>query len=240
MREIGIGDAARNNAAWCDAVCSAHGSPGEFSGSHWLSRAPTPPYYPNLVTLDAALAPAMAAVRELDQARPSASWAVKDSFGVLPLEQAGFRLLFEAEWIHRPALLGRPRELSACGDWFRVESESALSAWEAARGESLGQPRVLLPALLGRSEIAILAALGTGGTIAAGVIANRTENAVGLSNRFVSGKSSRPIRAECIEAAAAAFPGLPLVGYEAAQELAECRALGFASLGPLRVWIKEA
>lgn len=38
MPEIGIADAARNNAAWCDAVCSAHGAPGELRDSHWLTR----------------------------------------------------------------------------------------------------------------------------------------------------------------------------------------------------------
>jgi len=238
MREVGVADAARNNAAWCDAVCSAHGNPGEFCESHWLTRAATPPYYPNLVTLDSAVAPALAAVGALEEARPSASFSVKDSFAVLPLERAGFRLLFAAEWIHRPTPLGRARERSLPSRWFRVESESALSAWEAAWGESLGQPRVFLPALLGRSEIAILARLGTGDAIAAGVIANRTENAVGLTNLFVGGEDSHSVRAVCIEAATAAFPGLPLVGYEAAPDLAEFRALGFVSLGPLRVWVK--
>lgn len=239
MSEIGVADAARNNAAWCDAVCSAHGRPGEFLDSHWLTRAPAPPYYPNLVTLHPALAPAMAAVRELDEARPSASWAVKDSFGVLPLERAGFRLLFGAEWIVRPVPLAPPRPRFISGHWCKVRSESALSAWEEAWGESLGQPRVFLPALLGRSEIAILAALDRGGGITAGVVANRTENAVGLSNFFVHGEMGGSLRAECIEAAADAFPNLPLIGYEAGQNLAESYALGFSSLGSLRVWLKE-
>ena len=93
MSQIRVADAARNNAAWCDAVCSAHGHPGELSDSHWLNRAPAPPFYPNLVTLDRAPGPALAAVQELEAAPPSASWAVKDSFAVLPLERAGFRLL---------------------------------------------------------------------------------------------------------------------------------------------------
>ena len=238
MSEIGVAAAARNNAAWCDAVCSAHGSPGEFSASHWLSRAPVPPYYPNLVTLDPALEPALAAVRELDQAPPSASFAVKDSFAVLPLEQAGFRLLFDAEWIFRPALRDRPPR-SPGGRWVRVETEPALAAWEAAWGESLGQPRIFRPALLRRSEIAILAALGGDGRLTAGVVAHRTDRVVGLSNLFVRGEEGGSLRAECIEAAMEAFPGLPLVGYEAGDDLAQSRALGFASLGALRVWVKE-
>jgi hypothetical protein len=235
MSEIGAADAARNNAAWCDAVCGAHGCPGEHSGSHWLTRAPTPPGYPNLVTLEPAVAPAMAAVRELERVRPSEAWAVKDSFSVLPLEPAGFRLLFEAEWIVRPAQLARPGE---GGRWIRVRSEPGLAAWEAAWGESASMPRVFLPALLGRSEIAILAALDAEGAVAAGVVANWSGNAVGLSN-FFAREEREALRAGCVEAAQREFPGLSLVGYESGQDLAESRALGFLPLGSLRVWLRE-
>ena len=35
-----------------------------------------------------------------------------------------------------------------------------------------------------------------------------------------------------------AFPGLPLVGYEAGDDHAEMLELGFGALGPLRVWVK--
>ena len=62
---------------------------------------------------------------------------------------------------------------------------------------------------------------------------------MGLSNFFVHGKERSSARAGCIDAAADVFPGLPLVGYEAGQSLAESRAVGFASLGSLRVWIDE-
>jgi len=238
MSEIGVADAARNNAAWCDAVCSAHGASGEFSDSHWLTRAPAPPYHPNLVTLGPASGPALAAVRELDEARPAAAWAVKDSFAVLPLGPVGFRVLFAAEWIARPAL-ARPTGRRFPVGRLRVETESALSAWEAAWGESRGQARVFLPALLRRTDIAFLAALDGGGAIRGGVVANRTESAVGLSNIFAHGEGAARLRAACIEAASDAFPGLPLVGYEAGRALEESRALGFASLGPLRVWSRE-
>ena len=240
MSELGVADAARSNAAWCDAVCSAHGSPGRLHPAYWLTRGPAPPYYPNLVTLDPAVEPALTAARELGEARPSASWAVKDSFGVLPLEQLGFRLLFEAEWIVRPAAPGRPGRGARRGRWRRVETESALSSWEAAWGESLGQPRVFLPALLRRSDVAILAAVDGDGVVTAGVAAHRTDEAVGLSNFFARGDDEGALRAECIEAAGDAFPGLPFVGYEAGRRLEESRARGFASIGALRVWAKDA
>jgi hypothetical protein len=235
VSEIGAADAARNNAAWCDAVCGAHGCPGELSATHWLTRAPTPPGYPNLVTLEPAAAPAMAAVRELERARPPAGWAVKDSFSVLSLETAGFRVLFEADWIVLRPQLARCRE---GGRWIRVRSEPELTAWESAWGESASQPRVFLPALLGRSEIAFLAALDDAGAVVAGVVASGSRNAVGLSN-FFAREEREAVRAASVEAAQREFPGLPLVGYESGRDLAECRALGFLPLGPLRVWIRE-
>ena len=238
MGGIGVADAARNNAAWCDAVCCAHGAAGEFSDSYWLSRAAVPPFHPNLVTLAPASEPALAAVRELEQTRPAASCAVKDSFAVLALEPLGFRLLFAAEWIARPAL-SRPSGQRSRAGWLRVETESALSAWEAAWGESRGRSRIFLPALLRRTDFAFLAALDGGGAIAAGVVAHRTGSAVGLSNAFAHGEEAVSLRAAGVEAASDAFPGLPLVGYEAGPALAASRALGFASLGPLRIWARE-
>lgn len=234
MRGIGIADAARNNAAWCEAVCSAHGAPGELHDSHWLTRAPAPPLHPNLVTLESAPARVLAAVGELARARPSASWAVKDSFAALPLERDGFRPLLDAEWIVRAA---RPPPLHRRSRWRRLRSEPALAAWEAAWGESAGRSRIFSTALLHHDEIAILAALDDAGAITAGVVANRTGHLVGLTNVFVRGGESESLRAECIDAASDAFPGLPLVGYESGPALAEAHRLGFSSLGALRVWV---
>jgi len=231
-----VADAARNNAAWCNAVCSSHGSPGELRASHWVTWAPAPPLYPNLVTVDPAVEPAMATIRELERARPSASWAVKDSFDALPLEDLGFRLLFGAEWIARRPPPSRAGEAPAGGRWRRIDTEAGLAAWEEAWGESRRRARIFLPALLGRREIAILASFGSAGTIRAGVIANRGENAVGLSNFFACGEERAALRAECVDAAAAAFPSLPLVGYESGPDLADAKAVGFASIGPLRIW----
>ena len=43
--------AARNNAELCDAVCRAHGNPGEFHEGMWLNRHQVPRFYPNAGTL---------------------------------------------------------------------------------------------------------------------------------------------------------------------------------------------
>lgn len=230
-----VEEAASSNAAWCDAVCSAHGAPSERFASHWQTRAPVPPLHPNLVTLAGTAEPtraARAAVRALVRELPPAGWAVKDGFACLPLADDGFELLFEAEWIARAP---RPAPPAPPGRWRRIRSEPALAAWEAAWGESAGRPRIFLPALLGRADVAFLAGVDEAGTIAAGIVAHRAGGVVGISNLFAR-RPEPEWRAACVAAAAAAFPGLPLVGYEAGSALAAARALGFAPLGPLRVW----
>ena len=228
---MSVAHAARNNAAWCDAVCSAHGAPGVFTDTCWSTSAPAPPLHPNLVTLDPALEPALAAVRALECALPSRSWAVKDSFGALSLEHAGFRLLFEAEWI---ACSARPEPPAR--EWSRIREAESLARWEAAWGESAGQARLFLPSLLQHPDVAILAAASGDGVIRAGIVANRAAGAVGVSNFF--GPAS--FRAGGVAAAAHVFPGLPLVGYESGPALEQSRALGFEAIGPLRVWARQA
>ena len=48
-------EAARNNAAWCDAVCCAHGRSPRFEPLAWCHDGPGLRFYPNLVTLDPTL-----------------------------------------------------------------------------------------------------------------------------------------------------------------------------------------
>jgi hypothetical protein len=224
MARITIADAARNNAALCDAVCGAHGAAGELFDTHWLTRAKTPPRHPNLVTLSAD-AP-LAVIEGL----PSGA-AIKDSFAVL--EPRGLRLLFTAEWIVRPPM----NDVSPSGRWLRIESDDGLAAWEAAWGESAGEPRVFLPALLRRRDIVFLARLDSTGTIDAGVIANRTADVIGISNVFE--RAPPGARRDAVQAVAQLHPGLPLVGYESGQALSQSRAIGFDSLGSLCVWQKD-
>ena len=45
--------AAANNARWCDSVCRAQGTPGEFRRHLWLNRSAVPRFYPNVITLEA-------------------------------------------------------------------------------------------------------------------------------------------------------------------------------------------
>jgi hypothetical protein len=75
--------------------------------------------------------------------------------------------------------------------------------------------------------------------IRGGVIANRTDSVVGLSNLFARREDGQALRAGGIEAVLETFPGCVLVGYESRRDLAELQHLGFQTLGPLRVWVRK-
>jgi hypothetical protein len=237
--------AAGNNAAWCDTVCRAHGAPGEFhDGLCWVNRWETPPFYPNAVTLtgDPGAAPKLLALlRELEGAGLAGEWAVKDSFQTLDLAPLGYRPLFDASWIFRPASLPPP---AGGGRWERVTEETELAAWEAAwHGENMpppGAPRLFPPALLADPEVVFLAAREAG-RVVAGAVANRAAGVVGLSNVFTPpGTDGAGWWGSLIADVAPWFPGVALVGYEAGDDLAAPRACGFETVGPLRVWVKES
>lgn len=222
--------AAYNNAAWCAAVSRD----GGFSAEAWSSPRPTPPYYPDGVTLtrdtDAA-----ALVAGIDTASQRAS--VKDSFASLDLAPAGFEVLFGAEWIHRPA--GAPGAAPALA-WSRVVGPAELEAWESAWDgeESTG---LFHPELLtGHSgDIAFLAGRDTEGRIVAGAAANRTGELVGVSNVFCAeGTPDDEAWAGALTLIASLWPGLAVVGYESGDDLDTALRHGFAAIGPLRVWLQ--
>lgn len=233
-----------NNAVWCDTVCRAHGRPGEFLDGIWLNRGESPPFFPNAVTLAGGRKPAgqLARIRELVDAGLPGDWGVKDSYGALDLSAEGFRILFEAAWIYRAAPPEPAGELPGVR-WATIGDAPGLAEWERAwRGEPAtgstpGQGRIFLPALLAEARIAVIAAYQAG-RIVAGAIACRTEGVVGVSNLFAPAREGRRFRAGCLARIAAAFPGLPLAGYEAGDDLVAMRALGFDGLGPLRIWVR--
>lgn len=245
-----VAQAVRNNAVWCDAMCRAHGRPGEFRPAIWTNRHPVPPFYSNAVTLTRdGHANQLAAIRELLEAGIPGSWSVKDSFSTpnLDLAPLGFEVLFEATWIYRSAAR-RPAASIPGVRWARLTEVAELATWELAwRGDSAntvddGQPRIFLPPLLQDETIAVVAAYEDG-RIVAGAIGNITDDVtadavVGVSNIFLLAHSGLGYRAGCIAAVMEAFPGRPLVGYEWADDLAAMQELGFEALGPLRVWVR--
>lgn len=228
--------AAFNNALWCDAVCRSHGGITEMTEHVWFNRVNSPPFYPNVDTLtQAGVSAQMDAIQELLAANLTDGWGVKDSFCTLDLAPLGFRLLFEAEWLWRPADFPAP----SGEPWTIIQTPEALRSWEAAwRGPDDPPLNLFLPALLENPDIAFLAAFRDG-QIVAGAVANRTGDVVGLSNVFTPPGEKVPFWAGTIAAVHHKFPDLPLVGYESGEELALAQSLGFETLGPLRVWLSK-
>jgi hypothetical protein len=235
--------AALNNACWCQAVCAAHGAGGAIGRDVWLTPHSPPPFHSRLVTIAAELGRDAldARLRELTSSARSPDWTIKDSHAAFDLGPAGWDELFSANWIWREprldhAVLEAPVvRLMATPDRLRWEA-----GWHGLAEDGKAAPelpwRQFPDAVWDDPAHAFLGRMDQHGNIVAGAIANRSPGVVGLSNLFV--RSGDPAQAwvELADAAAAAFPGRPLVGYERGDDLAWARTAGFEDLGRLRVW----
>ncbi|MEU3887705.1 hypothetical protein [Streptomyces sp. NPDC029041] len=225
--------AARNNAEWCAAMCRAHGVTGEFGADAWTAPVRTPLYYPDAVTLGPDADPDALTAR-IDTASPGAS--VKDSFADLDLTEAGFRVLFEAQWIHRPA-----GAATAAPDleWDVAGDPDTLRAWALAWDDGAGNADLFRPGLLADPETFVIlgrSADDTEGGAVAGAVASRSEDVVGVSNVFARDGGPDAAWPLVLHALARLFPTLPVVGYEQGDDLAVALRHGFELVGPLRVW----
>lgn len=216
--------AARNNAQWCDAVCSGHGLVTEFGPHAWICQERSPRYYPDVVTLspDASAADVLAPV-ETAPADTSAGCTVKDSFAALDLTPGGFEVLFDARW-----LAATPSTGPVPDGWRVVSDADELTAWVAAAG----LPGLFHAGLLDAPEVRFLARFD-GAAPVAGAIAIEGAGVVGLSNVF--GDEWRSV----VSLAGQQFPGVPVVTYEHGDALTEAIRAGLTPIGPLRVWGAE-
>ncbi len=233
--------AAYNNAVWCDTICRSHNIPGEFYQTFWENRHQTPLYYPNIVTLSptANLTPHQGSLTVLLTTKRDDTISVKDSFAILDLTPFGFHQLFQAQWLFRQAASDRSRQEASDLQWKQIVSEKELLQWEEAWSQSaLSLNRLFLPALLHNADICIVAAYKEN-QIIAGAIANRTTEAVGLSNVFTPGRDAERYWEGLLGVIATCYPALPIVGYEQDENLMIALQVGFTPLGPLRVWTKE-
>ncbi|MFH9722000.1 hypothetical protein ACH4M4_03420 [Streptomyces sp. NPDC017254] len=223
-------EAVRNNAEWCQAMCAAHGHPGAFGARAWTSTRRTPLYYPDAVTLteDAGVEDVLAGI---DRTTPGAS--VKDSFARLDLTAEGFRLLFEATWIHRPA--GTPVTPPA-GDWRPVRTPEELAAWALAWSDGDEDEAALFhPGLLADPATKVVAGHGPDGRVLGGAVLSESGTVTGVSNLFTAGETD-PV--QVWSGVLGLVPAdRPVVGYESGDDLSPALAAGFRETGPLRVWL---
>ncbi|MEU6525579.1 hypothetical protein ABZ892_22835 [Streptomyces sp. NPDC046924] len=222
--------AARNNAEWCAAMSRSHGSAGEFGAQAWAAPSRTPLYHPDAVTLVPGADPA-ALVARIDTTAPGAS--VKDSFGDLDLTEAGFRVLFEAQWIHRPASAPAP---APDLDWAVAGDPDTLHAWALAWDDGDGNADLFRPGLLDDPATFVLVGRSAEGRVVAGAVASRSHHVVGISNVFALDGGPDAAWPLVLDAVDRLFPTLPVVGYEQGDDLAAAVRHGFEPIGPLRVW----
>jgi hypothetical protein len=226
--------AVANNALWCDAVCRSHGYYGAFSARLWINVHHDLEFYPNAITLSRDVtAPETTAARD-----PARRYAVKDSFARLDLTPDGLAPLFEAEWIARapaPQASGGP-SLS----WHTVTDARQLRLWEMAWAERDSSEEPLFrPELLADPRCTILACRRDGDLIA-GLISYTAAGVTGISNLFGAGLPAGQLWASALQAVAALWPHVPIVGYQHGPSLAAAREAGCQALGPLRVWSQPA
>lgn len=246
MKPSSTEQAARNNAIWCNTVCRAHGVEGELCDTVWVNRRPSPPYYPNLVTLRdvSDQTAAVDHIRHLIELPLQGTWSVKDSFCTLDLTALGFGLLFDASWMWHGPLPRQPTEQSSEIQWAAVTSPAELAMWEAAWSDGTGstgmadKSRQFPASLLADRNIVILAGY-RGQLLVAGGIANHTDGLVGLSNVFAPSSDEISVWAGLVTNAQAAFPRMPLIGYQQGHSLEAARASGFEVIGALRVWLRH-
>lgn len=231
MKQFVIPAAARNNAEWCAAMSRSHGLTGEFGVQAWAVSARPPLYYPDAVTLVPG-ANAAALVDRIDTAAAGA--CVKDSFADLDLAAAGFKVLFDAQWIHRPA---SAPTTSPDLVWDVVSDRDMLRAWALAWDDGNGHADLFRPELLDDPATSVLVGHSADGLVTAGAVASRNDHVVGISNVFaVEGGADRawPV---VLDAVHRLFPTLPVVGYEHGADLDAAIRHGFEAAGPLRVWL---
>ena len=231
---------AANNADLYQSVFRAHGLTDHRNDACWWTEASPPPYYSNLTTLDPdAIEVQTSAIERLCAASPR-PFSVKDGFSRLDLAPLRFRILFEAQWIWLDAhLKAGDEQAKLAARWTRIRDAGLLEAWEKAW--SVGSPseqRMFPPAILDDPDIAIFGR-EAGNGFDAGCIANRSERGIGLSNVFSTSEMTRDLYRQAVDAAFDFADDRPLVGYEQGEMLQISRSVGFESVGPLRVWLRE-
>lgn len=210
----------------------SHGLVGEFGTQAWAAPARTPLYYPDAVTLVPGADPVALAAR-IDTAAPGAS--VKDSFADLDLTEGGFRVLFEAQWIHRPA---SAPALASDFAWDVVGDSATLRAWARAWDDGNGNADLFRPELLDDPATWVIAGQSAEGRVVAGAVASCSNQVVGISNVFALNSGPDAAWPAILNAVNRLFPGLPVVGYEHGDDLASAIRHGFEPVGPLRVWLR--
>jgi len=221
--------AAVNNAEWCGAVWKSHGLPVEQAHGMWFTKSPTPPFYPNAVTVDPVACTSTQAAFIVALAAGLTDFSVKDSFARLPLESSGFRLLFTARWLWRD-YTNHVEVRGHTTRWRRLTTGCDLEEWELAwQGDEVLHSGVFRPELLGDPRAIVMAGTDASGAIKAGGVAYEAAGALGITNIFGDAEGF-------LEALLPHTSTKQVVCYERGEVLRSAQQRHFETLGPLNVW----
>ena len=211
---------------------SAHGLVGERRKNAWLCRNRVPPFYSNLIALDADLGDDASLVAEVDSAvaRP---WSIKDSYRTLALRDVGFDVLFDAEWFMRPSVWNSASRADRDRPVRTVGSQAELSRWIDAWGETPAGRDVFRPEILDNRDVEFLY-VEDDRHILAGLVANRSDDVVGITNAFGDPRGIL----SCIDGVSSRH-GLTIVGYGQRRQLEFLSRFGFQAIGELRIWLRN-
>lgn len=207
--------AVRDNAAWCQRVCAAHGIPARRRGDRWVVQGRAPAGYPDVITLR----PDVPVDIALDGVDVGPGCSVKDSWSDLDLDCLGFEVLATGTWLW--AEPGVPGD----APWSAING-TGLAGWTAIHG---GEP---FPAVLLVDPVVHLVRRRDGSGCA--VVCSAVPGVAGVSN-VVSSDPERTwaeLRAWCADQ----LPGRAVVGWESGAALDAARAAGLMGVGALRVW----
>ena len=222
--------AIEDNIAWCSTVCASHSSDEQMSLTSWANLAPSPPYYPNIITRQPhAQAEVIRLIDSVRKRNANSAWGIKDSFADLDLTAAGFRLAIEGQWFAGEPAAGQKR----AHEWEVVRLPEDLSLWEQAWSEESGH-RIFKESLLNDSRIRFWMQRQAG-EIIAGCISFAPGPVIGLSNWFSQGAESVFDR-NILDAVQHEGAHRPVV-FWAADGDAAFSASGLKALGKLRVWL---
>lgn len=225
--------AIEDNIAWCSTVCASHHSEERNAESAWVNLAPSPPFYPNIITRRRNCQVGIAGlVNDVRQHGVSGAWGIKDSFHDLDLSGLGFRPAIEGHWFGAEHAVQRGQ----CEpDWEIVRHPEELSLWEKAWGEDTHRA-IFKDVLLDDARIRFWM-LRHESEIVAGCISFSSGPVTGLSNWFSrSGESVFDLG--IIHPVAEITSGGSIVFWSTEGD-AVSRREGFAPLGALRVWMSE-
>jgi len=189
-----------------------------------------PPFYPNLITATKGQNP-MATISRLDEIL-APGWGLKDSYGMLNLEDSGFNKIIVARWY--ALTVGGVLADTEKGIVSSVDDEDDFRRWLSAWGETPDNSVVFVAALLKNPRVKLLY-IERDHSIVAGMAQYDSGQVLGISNIFGDGADIGVLLRRFLTVKLT----VPIVGYGTDQDIEFLEKFGFRGVGHLSVWLKQ-